>query len=59
MFPTINVMLKGLDAKKKYNVYVDMVLADSAHLKYTNGYWQPSGQANNDAQRKQAFFYIL
>ncbi|KAL8600490.1 hypothetical protein ACOMHN_044955 [Nucella lapillus] len=52
MFPTLNVRLVGLDPKKLYNVYVDMALADTSHLKYSSGRWQPSGQADTTASVK-------
>ena len=50
MFPTLNVRLQGLDPERTYNIYVDMVLAETSHLKYSNGCWQPSGQADSAAQ---------
>lgn len=51
MFPTLQYKLTGLDPEKKYNVFVDIVLADPNSWKFQGGKWVPCGntaeQTNN------------
>ncbi|XP_041362119.1 T-box brain protein 1-like [Gigantopelta aegis] len=45
MFPTLQYSLTGLGPQKQYNVFVDMILADSNHWKFQSGRWVVCGQA--------------
>jgi T-box protein 1 len=43
MFPTLQFSIRGLDPDKKYNVFVDVVLADTNIWKFQGGKWVPCG----------------
>jgi T-box protein 1 len=43
MFPTLQFGITGLDPEKKYNVFIDVILADSNIWKFQGGKWVPSG----------------
>ena len=45
MFPFLQYKFSGLDADKKYNVFVDVVPADNNNWKFQGGKWVPCGHS--------------
>jgi hypothetical protein len=43
MFPTLNYTMSGLIPDKRYNVFVDTLMADSLQWKFQSGKWISSG----------------
>lgn len=46
MFPNLQYQITGLNPDLKYNVFVDIILADSNSWKFQGGKWVPCGPAN-------------
>ncbi|XP_021355486.1 T-box brain protein 1-like [Mizuhopecten yessoensis] len=57
MFPTLQFSLIGLCPSKHYNVFVDMILADSHHWKFQGGKWVASGQAEPLPQTGRVYLH--
>ena len=43
MFPTLQYCISGLDPDKKYNIFIDVIVADPNTWKFQGGKWVPCG----------------
>ena len=50
MFPTLQYELNGLDATKKYNVFIDLIQADAHNWKFQAGKWVPCTATGGQAK---------
>ena len=50
MFPTLQYDLNGLDATKKYNVFIDLIQADTHNWKFQSGKWVPCTVTGSQAK---------
>ncbi|XP_062383584.1 T-box brain protein 1 [Sardina pilchardus] len=48
MFPFLSFNITGLDPTAKYNVFVDVILADPNHWRFQGGKWVPCGKTDTN-----------
>ncbi|XP_048090226.1 T-box brain protein 1-like isoform X1 [Alosa alosa] len=52
MFPFLSFNITGLDPTAKYNVFVDVILADPNHWRFQGGKWVPCGKTDTNVTGK-------
>ncbi|ESO04968.1 hypothetical protein HELRODRAFT_156909 [Helobdella robusta] len=52
MFPSLKVKVSGLEAKKKYLMFIDVCPCDDNRYKYYNSKWQVAGKADPEMPRR-------
>jgi T-box protein 1 len=62
MFPTLQFGFTGLDSDKKYNVFIDVILADNNTWKFQGGKWVPCGPSqvlnSSPSSNSTSFIYV-
>ena len=57
MFPVLAFKVNGLDPNQKYNLFVDIVPADSNIWKYNGGKWISAGLSTSSAVKNRVYMH--
>jgi hypothetical protein len=53
MFPILQYSITGLDPNRKYELFIDIVLADTNNWKFQGGKWVSCGRSNQNSDSNQ------
>jgi len=58
MFPTLQYGISGLEANRKYEVFIDLVLAEGTSWKFHAGKWMACGQTQATVNQAKSKIYV-
>ena len=58
MFPILQFALTGLEPNRKYEVFIDIILADPNNWKFQGGKWVSCGRSQNSDQPSSGKVYL-